>query len=200
MSTAEARTALLQLVAEHQRSRCAELRAAAEVQAAGIVREAWRGARTRLHENVHTLKQERRRALALASAELETARRQHRQRCDRVLLEAAWAPLRDALRARWQEPAARRAWVEDVARRALARLPRGRWRIAHPPDWPAAERGALFEQLARTLGVPPEASVEAGIAAGLRIACDTAQFDATLDGLLADRGTVEALLLAEVGE
>lgn len=200
MTSASVTDELLRLVSEHERRRCAEITAAAEAQAAAVVREAHRNARARMRENVSTLKQERQRSLALADAELDTVRRQHQQRCDYALLESAWEPLRAALAARWRDSAARRRWVAAFVRHALARLPHVAWRIEHPADWPGAERAALAASLGSALGMAPQFAVAGDIAAGLRVQAGAALLDGTLEGLLADRRAVEALLLAEIGQ
>jgi hypothetical protein len=195
---ADATAALLKLVAEDERRRCRDTLAEAEVEARTALRDALRAARARMRGNVLTLKQERRQALALASAELDTARRQHQQRCDQALLVIAWEPLRAALLARWNDAATRRLWVEGLVRRALARLPRTAWRVEHAPDWPATEQARFSVVLTEKLGEKPNLQVADDIAGGLRVHADTALLDGTLDGLLADRRAVEALLLAEM--
>lgn len=194
----DATSALLKLVADDEQRRCREILARAESEAQATVRAAQRAARSRMHENVQTLKQERRQALALATAELDTARRQHQQRCDQALLKVAWEPLRAALAARWRDTAARRFWVDGLMRRALARLPRAAWRVEHPADWPAAERSLFVNALTPMLGQEPQLQMAADITAGLRVHAGTAVLDGTFEGLLSDRRVIEALLLAEI--
>lgn len=197
MST-DATSALLKLVADDEQRRCREILARAEAAAQTTLREAQRAARARVRENVQTLKQERRQALALATAGLDTARRQHQQRSDQALLEAAWEPLQAALAARWRDAAARSRWVDGLVRRALTRLPRGLWRVEHPPDWPVVERSRFVAVLNAALGQEPQLQVAADITAGLRVHAGSAQLDGTLGGLLSDRRAIEALLLAEI--
>jgi hypothetical protein len=197
MST-DATEALLKLVADDEQRRCRDLVARAESEAQTMLREAWRAARGRVRTNVQALKQERRQALALAAAELDTARRQHQQRSDQALLEAGREPLRAALAARWRDAAACRLWTDGLLRRALARLPHGSWRIEHPSDWPPAERSRVVDLLAASLGQPPQLQVAMDIAAGLRVHAETAMLDGTLEGLLADQRAVEALMLSEM--
>ena len=197
MST-DAMSALLKLVADDEQRRCREILARAEAGAQMTLREAQRAARARVRENVQALKQERRQALALATAELDTARRQHQQRRDQALLEAAWQPLQAALAARWRDASARSRWVDGLVLRALTRLPRGLWRVEHPSDWPAAERSRFVSVLSAALGQEPQLHVAADITAGLRVHAGSAQLDGTLAGLLSDRRAIEALLLAEM--
>ena len=200
MSTAGALVEMLKLVEEHELGRCREALANAHAQARVVRRDAQRTARARLHTHVQALKQERRRALALASAELDTAHRQHRNRCDYALIQAGLKQLDTALVARWRDVTARHQWVESLMRTALARLPRVRWEISHPPEWPQREQSELDTRLAPQLGVAPVLRAEPGISAGLRVRAGTALLDGTLEGLLADRAMIEALMLAELAK
>jgi hypothetical protein len=186
---------MLRLVEDHERARCREIAAQAQNDVRDLLREAHAAARLRMHRHVQDLKHFRDRETARARAELETAHRRHRQRCDRVLLEAGWALLRPVLAARWREPAARRRWVERLAREALARLPRGDWTVVCPADWDRAERAALAQEL----GTAPTWQETPDVSAGLRFCAGGACLDGTLEGLLADRAAIEAMLLAEIG-
>jgi hypothetical protein len=200
MSTALALVEMLKLVEEHELSRCREALTRAHAQAEVLRRAAQRAARARMHAHIQTLKQERRRALALAAAELDTAQRQQRNRCDYALIETGLQQLDAALMDRWQDAATRRQWVGRVVRNARARLPRERWEISHPPGWPQSEQHELAARLAPELGAAPVFRAEPGIRAGLCVRAGTARQDGTLDGLLADRAAIEALLLAELSE
>jgi hypothetical protein len=200
MSTSVALVEMLKLVEEHELGRCREALTRAHAQAQVMRREAQRVARARMHAHIQALKQERRRALALASAELDTAQRQHRNRCDYALIETGLKQLDAALANRWQDAAARHQWVERVVRNARARLPRERWEISHPPGWPESEQRELAARLAPELGAAPVFRAEIGIRAGLCVRAGTARLDGTLDGLLADRAAIEALMLAELAE
>jgi hypothetical protein len=200
MSTALALVEMLKLVEEHELGRCRETLARAHAQAEVLRRAAQRAARARMHAHIQALKQERRRALALASAELDTAQRQQRNRCDYALIETGLKQLDAALMDRWLDAAARRQWIARVVRNARARLPRERWEIRHSPSWPASEQRELAAELAPELGAAPVFRAEPGIRAGLRVRAGTALQDGTLDGLLADRVVIEALLLAELTE
>jgi hypothetical protein len=200
MSTALALVEMLKLVEEHELGRCRETMAHAHTQARVVRHEAQRTARARMHAHIQALKQERRRALALASAEFDTAQRQYRNRCDYALIEAGFKQLDAALMDRWQDAATRRQWIERVVHDARARLPRERWEISHPPGWAESEQRELAARLAPELGAAPVFRAEPGIRAGLRVRAGTARLGGTLDGLLADCAVIEALLLAELAE
>ncbi len=189
---------MLALVAGHRQARCEEILAQAQVAARRLAAEAHRGARRRMHGNVTEIRTLLRQRVAQAEAALETARRQHRQRRDFALLETAWPVLAEALRRRWHDTAARGDWVQRLARQALATLPPTGWEIVHPVDWPAVEREALAAWLARELSAAPRLRAAADVTAGLRICARGACLDGTVEGLLADRPAIEAMLLAEI--
>ncbi len=191
---------MLKLVEDHELARCREIMARAQREARQLLREAHAAARERMHRHAQELKYLRNRERGRAQAELATAHRQHRQRGDRALLDSGWAQLRQALAARWQEPAARRRWVESLTRQALARLPRGSWTVICPATWDRTEREAPTKQLASVLGTAPAWIEDRNVAAGLRFCAGGACLDGTLAGMLADRAAVEAMLLAELRE
>ena len=184
---------MLKLVENHERARCRSHGAGA-TRGAGLLREAHAGAR-RACTGTQELKHFRDREQTRAQAEVATARRQHRQRCDRALLEAGRCVAR-VLLARWQEMGHAR-WVETWCARRCAAAAR-RWTSAHPAGWDKAERDGWTERPARAPGAAPEWIEDRQIAAGLRFHVGGACLDGTLDGLLADRTAVEALLLAEI--
>ncbi len=199
-SQATALIEMLKLVEDHELARCREVMARAQREARQLLREAHAAARERMHRHAQELKYLRNRERGRAQAELATAHRQHRQRGDRALLDAGWTQLRQALVARWQAPAARRRWIDNLARAALARLPRGSWTVTCPATWDRTEREALAKQIASALGTAPAWFEDRSVAAGLQFCVGGACLDGTLDGLLADRAAVEAMLLAELRE
>ncbi len=199
-SQATALIEMLKLVEDHELARCREIMARAQREARQLLHEAHAAARLRMRRHAQELKHLRNRERSRAQAELATARRQHRQRGDRALLDAGWAQLRQALAARWQAPAARRRWIDNLVRAALARLPRGPWTVTCSAAWDRAEREALAKQLTSALGAAPAWIEDRNVAAGLRFCVVGACLDGTLDGLLADRAAVEAMLLAELRE
>jgi hypothetical protein len=200
MSSAPALGEMLKLVEQHRLRRCREVLADAQVQAQALLRDAQHTARARMHAHIQMLKQERRQALALAAAELETTRRQYHNRCDYALIEAGMCQLEAALLARWQDGTGRRDWIEGLVQNALTRLPRESWKICHAPRWPQNEQRELGARLAPLLAGEPTFQAEAGIRAGLRVQSGTALLDGTLEGVLADRGAIEAQLLAELSD
>lgn len=202
MNLEQRTAALLAVVADARRERCAQLLAPARAQAQALVASALREARRR----VRTAIDEERKRLALtqaaAAAQLATEQRLAQQRLAAERLRQGWEVLRAALAARWHDAAARRGWIDAH----LARLPRpqaevtGAWTLTGPADWPAAESEALAQAL-RARGAPAVRVVaEAQLGAGFRVQAGNNVLDATIDGLLADRAAVQGRLLQLIEE
>lgn len=194
--TLESRVAaLLELVDGDRRDRCEAVAAATRQRIDGLLREAHASARAQVRDAFAV---ERRRAaerVAAARAGLATRRRLYEQQRAAVLLAAGMERLPDALRQRWRDDAARAGWISAVVDAATAALPRNGWRIAHPVDWPEAERAALVARLAGEYCDAPAFAADPAIAAGLSIAAGGNVIDGTLAGLTADRVAIGARLL-----
>lgn len=194
--TLESRVAaLLELVDADRRDRCEAVAAATRQRIDGLLREAHASARAQVRDAFAV---ERRRAaerVAAARAGLATRRRLYEQQRAAVLLAAGMERLPDALRQRWRDDAARAGWISAVVDAATAALPRNGWRIAHPVDWPEAERAALVARLAGEYCDAPAFAADPAIAAGLSIAAGGNVIDGTLAGLTADRVAIGARLL-----
>lgn len=187
---------MLKLVTEQRDRECAGIAARAAAEARDILTAAHRSARRRMHENVLEIRQIMRREINHARAALETAKRQHAQRCDFALIETGWPKLRAAMLARWREAPARRAWIDSLVQQARSALPRGRWDVYHPVDLAAADRDYLTPSIVAAAGEAPRFVVDAETSAGLRLCAAGACLDGTLEGILADRAAIEARLLA----
>lgn len=187
--------ALLDLVEDDRRTRCAAIAGDAHERARALLAQAHGEARTRMRE---AFAEERKRAderLAAARAKLATRRRHAEQRRAAALLALGLARLPDSLQRRWRDAATRTLWIDAALDAALAVLPHERWRIAHPDDWPAQEQQAVRERITEWGSLPPEMIAEARIAAGLRISAKGIVVDGTLTGVTADRRTIGARLL-----
>jgi hypothetical protein len=189
---------MLKLVAEHERQECDTVAAQAAREAQELTQRAHRAARRRMHENVVEIRQLMRREQNQARAALETAKRQHQQRCDFALLESGAPRLRAALAGRWQNAATRRRWCESLIEQARAALPSGEWIVHHPADLGDAERELLARELRALNGAPAQFAPDGKLSAGLRLCAAGACLDGTLEGLLVDRATVQARLLAKL--
>lgn len=189
---------LLQLVQEHERQFCRQLHAEAEEDAARLLAQAYRQARQRLHEAVQEERLQARRQLETARAQRQTQARQAEHKAALLMLQDGWAQLGEVLKARWQDEASRQGWIEGLYRQARDSLPRGPWRIEHPPLWPEAERRILGERVQRHCGQAPHFEAQAALQAGLHFHADGAHLNGSRRGLLADRHEIEAQLLAAI--
>ena len=190
---------LTQLDVQRQ-ARCEGLLAQARKEARQVIRHAHQKSRARVHQAVINIRERTRLQLVSAAAKQKTRERQLRQQQDQALLEQAWQPLQEILLQRWQDPATRKQWIDQLLEQAAQVLLDTNWKIRHPPDWPAAERGAVESRLVQLHGYSPVFSAQPSIHAGLLIVADQTRVDGTIDGLLHDRSRIEALLLARLNE
>ena len=194
--TLERRTAaLLALVEEYRAKRCAELLEPAREQARALLRSARAEGRRRVHTTIGEARQRLAAEVGAAQARLATERRLTEQRHAVQVLQQAWSALREALRARWRDPATRGPWLDAHLARAFAALPSGQWQIEFAANWPDGERAALTERIARQGVVGVAWQPRADIDGGVRIRAGNNVVDATIEGLLADRGVLEGRLL-----
>ena len=217
--TLEQRTAaLLALVEDYRVRRCAALIEPAREQARSILRAARAEGRRRVRTTVAELRSRLAAEVGAAQARLATERRLAEQRRALAVLREAWSELREALRRRWRDPAARALWLDSQLERALRVLPRERrraaalagpapdqpssddaadqpWQIEHAADWPASERDAFLARIAAHGMTVASTRARDDIDGGLRIRAGANVVDATIDGLLADRAAVEGRLL-----
>jgi hypothetical protein len=193
--TLQSRTqALLDLVEADRARRCAEILDEARARAARTVAAAHEEARERMRaafdEERHRLSS----ALAAAEARLATHRRLREQRLAAAFLKAGLQSLPEALRARWQRPAARAQWISRAIGEARSALASGDWNIAHAPPLTDEERAALTAALAQ-ISVVPQFVADEALRAGLAISAGGNVVDGTLAGIVADRADVGARLL-----
>ena len=194
--TLEQRTAaLLALVEEYRARRCAELIEPAREQARTLLRSARAEGRRRVHTAISEARQRLAAEVGAAQARLATERRLTDQRHAVQMLQEAWSALRAELRARWRDAAARQRWLDAHLARALRLLPYERWLIEFAATWPEAEREALAARIAAAGVAGTSWQAQADIDGGLRIRAGNNVVDATIDGLLADRATLEGRLL-----
>ena len=194
--TLERRTqALLDLVEGDRCAQCEAILAEARGRALVLLAQAHADARARMREAFAEERRHLHERVAAANAKLQTRRRLHEQQRTAALLALGWQRLPGALRQRWRDNDMRHTWVDAVVAMAWRLLPPAQWRIAHGPDLPAVEQQAISSRVARDLHAVPTFVVDAGIAAGLRIASGGNVVDGTLAGLITDRLEVGAQLL-----
>ena len=189
---------LLDLIRLEQEKACREATKQADDQVRQILGEAWRSARERLHEAVERERARAQRQLRLAEAELETRQRLSEQQREALLLDQAWQALEQQLRELWANHDGRRRWIQQAVRVGLQRLPANHWRITHPRLWNAEDQATLSAAVVNGLEQAPELLEDERIKAGIMLRSSGALLDMTLEGLIADRGAIEAELLARI--
>lgn len=168
---------------------CDEIRDRAKVKARRQLRRAI--------EELRALERQRRQQVR---AELETAARHRASTRALEALSAAWPRLSDALARRWSDADARSRWLDAQLALAQSRLPAGVWVLRHPAHWGADEAAALRALLAARGIADARVQPDSEVDVGLVIEADGARLDSTSRALLADRGFVEAALLAALDE
>ena len=186
---------LLKIAEDYRVGRCRVLLAQARDETRAVLKAAHRAARRDLRALLTPERDRLAGAIAAAEARLLTRRRLCEQRRVAGMLQLAWPRLEQALRARWEAPAARAAWVTHHLAIALAALPAENWVIQHPQNWPAAECEEARQWLQAHGRAGARFAPDAGLRAGIRVACHWCTLDASLEGLLADRAQIEGWLL-----
>jgi hypothetical protein len=169
---------------------------AAEEEAAGIADAAKRSSRERLRTAVRAMRTERRARLNTAHARLEAARRGKQQALQAAMLDEAMTELSGALEKRWHDAKDRQVWCLSLVDEAKDRLEPGLWTIEHPADWDAGANTDLVDTLKNASGSLPAFEPDSEIGVGIRIRAGDSCLDGTIDGLLARRTKIEAVLLA----
>lgn len=195
MSVERQTQALLTLLEDDRQQQCEALLADARARADGVLRQAHRDARARMRAAFAAERQRLDEQLQAAGARLQTEHRLSEQERRAQMLRLAWDMLPEALRQRWQDPRRRSQWVAQAIDSAQHLLPRDPWHLNVAPGWPAQEREQALQSVALLLGTLPDCSETADLQAGLLISAGGNRLDATLGGLLADRGAIEARLL-----
>ena len=188
---------LLALVANDRDEKCGGILREARERSRVLLAEAHHLARQRVRD---AFAQERRLAddrIGAARARLQTHQRLAEQRRARALLALAWQRLHQELRTRWRDAALREAWIATVVAQARSQFSGQRWHLAHPTDWPVAERASLAATLRRD-GIEVELVEDGRIDAGVLIRCAGNLIDGTHAGLVADQDDVGARLLFEL--
>jgi hypothetical protein len=197
MSTDTQAQALLQGVAEDRERRCALLRTAADSQAQQIVRSAHTAARRSVHDSVTQERARMEFGLRQATARADIEVRRQEQHTSRELLGQMWTAIAEVLTHRWRDPTLRSVWIEAALLQAGKLLGGRPWRIDSGVDWTQQERAELTAQAHRRGATTVSFALPAALPAGLKIHAERVCVDATVPGLLAQRGAIEAAFLAE---
>ena len=196
MNSQEREQALLRLIETYRDQACQKLRDEARTRARELIQRAYAQARSTLHQRVLAERSRAEQIIQVAEAERATRMRRRVELRDAEVLTAVWPRLREAMLARWTAADARQTWVDAYLVQAIALLPPGQWTIRHPSGWPAGEQDRVVPRVQGATGQPPFLIADPQVAAGLILSSAGAVLDASLDGLLRDRGRIEARLLA----
>jgi hypothetical protein len=189
--------ALLQRIGRERDRRCRQLRETAELQAREIVRTARHEARTHVHQAVVQERQRIEQSLRQAEAGVAMQERQRQEHNARHLLTEMWQALPALLDRRWREAPSRQAWIEAAIRQATRVLSHREWRIEYGEDLASDEARMLIERACAATGTRWSLALDASLGAGIRVRAGAACLDATVAGLLAERGEIEAAFLAQ---
>lgn len=189
---------LLGVVVESREKRCQQVREKARQQAMDITRKAHARSRARMHLHVNELREKYRVRISSATARNQTLLRQQHQKEDRAMLDVAWPLLREAMMELWNDPDARRDWLQTAVSSAGSRLRNQGWHIEHPRNLTEEDEKLITGMLPHSKSMHPKLAVADDIEAGIRISIKGTVIDATLDGLLKQKLTIEALLLARI--
>ena len=189
---------LLGIVVENREKRCTEVRNNAWQQAREIIRQAHTKSRARMHRHINALRDKQRQRVSSAIARNQTLLRQQHQKADRAIIDMAWPILREAMQALWNDTASRQNWLDAVMATAADRLLQPDIRIEHSLNMSEQELSRIKQQWFNSNGNEPDLQGCEDIDAGIRIIAQGTVIDATLDGLLKQRTSIEALLIAHV--
>ncbi|MEO5363328.1 MAG: hypothetical protein H7838_06855 [Magnetococcus sp. DMHC-8] len=181
---------LLQRLALHQQQACRQILEEARAQAVELIATAEAEARRRLGAAREAEEARLAEAQATLQARQATASRQNRLRQTQTLLERGWTRLLESVAQRWANGEQRALWLHRLLRQARQTLPGDDWTVHHPPDWEPTEWPA---------GLPVSRwQADPELTAGLRIGCRGAWLDGSLQGMMANRRELSALLLAQL--
>jgi hypothetical protein len=189
-----------QALLERVRATASAMIAAAEWDTDAQIETLRRGARTEAHAQVRAAARAKRERIAescrRAAAAAETRDRTCAFEVERELATRALAALPAALGTRWRDPAARIAWCVAAAAVAARRFVARDWSVGVASGATDADREAIT-RAAVACGATARFDLEVSPPAGLKLAAGGATVDATPEGLLADRASVESLVLAD---
>jgi hypothetical protein len=189
---------LLGIVVENREKRCAELREKACQEAREIIKQAHARSRARLHRHIDALREKYRVRVSSAHAHNQTLLRQQHQKTDRAILDIAWPVLRKAMLALWKDPDSRRKWLHAAIASAVSRLREHGGRIEHPLIMSEEELKWMKQQFPHNIGKKPDFAACDDLEAGIRIIADGTVMDASLEGLLKQKTSIEATMIARV--
>ena len=189
---------LLAVVAENRDRRCAEVGESTGLHAREILKQAHARVRARLRRHISMLREKYRVSISAAHARKETLIRQQQQKADKACLDAAWPALREAMLALWKDPESRLKWIDAAIDSASSTLLEADWRVEYPVDFTEQEAGLLQQMFTDRLQKTPGLTASRDIEAGIRLVSHGTVVDATLEGLLQQKQTIESFLISRI--
>lgn len=189
---------LLGVVVENRDRRCTEVSKSTRLHAKEILKQAHTRVRARLRRHVSMLREKYRVSISAAQARKETLIRQQQQKADKACLDVAWPVLREALLALWMDPESRHSWMDAAIDSAASTLLGADWRVEYPADFTDQEFRLLQQMFMDRLEKAPGLAASDDIEAGIRIISHGTVLDATLEGLLQQKRTIEASLISRI--
>ena len=187
---------LLEIIESYQNEACTKLLNETQAEAGDTKRQAFRAARIRVKQDIETSRQSIEQAMKTAKAAVETVEKQRQYVAIHDYLEESWRQLGDLLRQRWETPETRGRWLDGAVSKALHVLPSSVWQIEHPENWSEEERHAVAAKISANSVPAPDFAVNKELTIGIRLLANGAIVDASIDGIMADRGRIEAEFLA----
>ncbi|MBF0462371.1 MAG: hypothetical protein HQL87_13370 [Magnetococcales bacterium] len=181
---------IVQHITQQQQQACQQILAEARATAARIVATAEAEAVRRTAAAQEAEERRLAEAQATVQARQETEDRQHRLQQTQAVLEQGWTLLLEQLAQRWASAEHRALWLAMLVRQAQQTFPLGDWTVQHPPAWDPEEL--------RLLHPDPRFDSDPHLTAGLRIGCRGAWLDGSVQGMMANRRELSALLLAQL--
>jgi len=189
---------LLAVVADNRDRRCAEVGESTGLHAREILKQAHARVRARLRRHISMLREKYRVSISAAQARKETLIRQQQQKADKACLDAAWPALREAMLALWKDPETRLKWIDAAIDSASSTLLEADWRVEYPGDFSDQDSRLLERMFSDRLKKVPVLAASDDIAAGIRIISRGTVLDATLEGLLQQKQTIESFLISRI--
>jgi hypothetical protein len=188
---------LLEHLERDRDRRCSVESASARERARAIVRSAFSEACQRMRDAVRYERARLEEGLVLRRAEFEGARRREQHAALQLLVKRACDALPAVLEQRWNDAASRREWCEGALAAAALRLRGMDWALELAPGTSEEERSALLARAAALRAGSHTLSERSELGAGLNVRAEGATLDATVTGLLDDRGAIGSRFLHE---
>ena len=98
----------------------------------------------------------------------------------------------------WKDTGSRRDWLHAAIQSASSRLREKEWHIEHPLDMSEEEKKSIKHAVVHNKAKGFKLVACDDIEAGIRIIRNGTVIDATLDGLLKQKNTIEATMIARI--